>query len=96
MRIAYGKLGLKPKEFWRLTIAEIKTMIEAKTEQQQAEIKLEKWKLWHGEALRRQKRLMTLERFIKDHVTRVLKGEELDERREQHHDIIKSYNKAKT
>lgn len=80
-----------------MTLAEIKAMSEGKKEMLEAEMKRDKWLLWQSEALRRQKRLISLQMWMSERraKARKLEGEEAEQYRSQHADIIEQYNQAK-
>lgn len=90
MKLAYGYLDLKPHEFWSLTLKEINNLIIGLKEKREYEMMMIKWTIWHQEAMARQKRLMSLKRFIAgEGETRTLEGEELEERQNEHEELIK-------
>lgn len=95
MKLAVSELGLKLEEFWEMTLYEIKLLSQAKNEQNKKEIERDKWIIWHQEALRRQKKLMPLKKFIEgeEHKTKILKGKEAEEKRKEFEEMKKLFNR---
>lgn len=81
--------GMQPAAFWDLTYVELMNFLHGAVNRDRFQFKQERWLIWHGEALQRQKKLMSLERFISDEQSgsRRLTPEEAKERRAEFREL---------
>lgn len=72
MDLAYGPLGLKPAEFWGLTLPEFMALARGRAERQRERTDLEILGAWFSASLARTKRIPSLRNLLNPPKTRTL------------------------
>ena len=76
-------------EFWSLTPRETYAAIEAANWRLEREHRRDAWLAWHVATLSRAKRMPPLQRLIAPGKAKALEGEELEQRRTEHREIMR-------
>lgn len=89
------EIGIRPRDFWRMTLREFFYNLDAFNNREEREFRMQRALVWSGEALRRQKKLMSLKSFLFEGKTYVPPEEELKEIRENHSGLLDEYMSQK-
>lgn len=81
-------MGLSVEAFWELTPREYALHVRAENRRRREAQRRSAWLAWHIAALTRVKRMPGLKRFMGTEKARVLKGAELERRRQEHAELV--------
>ena len=81
-------MGLSVEVFWGLTPREYALHVRAENRRRREAQRRSAWLAWHIAALTRAKRMPSLTRMLGTDKARVLRGAELERRRQEHADLV--------